>query len=99
MAIGGSCGATLRSPGKDHIAALAWFSESASRVVLAVEPARVDEISARAAAAGVPWFDLGVAGGDRLIAEGAFDVSVSEVATAWREAIPRLLGRETVRAT
>ena len=69
------------------------------RVVLAVEPARVDEVGARATAAGVPWIDLGVAGGDRLVAEGAFDVPVAEAATTWREAIPRLLGREPARAT
>ena len=74
--------------------ALAWFSESASRVVVAVEPARLDAVLARAASAGVPVTDLGVAGGDRLVAEGAFDVAVSEAAAAWREAIPRLLGRE-----
>ena len=74
--------------------ALAWFSESASRVVVAVEPARLEVVLARAAAAGVPATDLGVAGGDRLVAEGAFDVTVSEAATTWREAIPQLLGRD-----
>ena len=99
MAIGGACGATLQSPAPDLTAALGWFSESASRVVLAVEPARVDEVGARATAAGVPWIDLGVAGGDRLVAEGAFDVPGAEAATTWREAIPRLLGREPARAT
>ena len=100
MAIAGSCGAQLRAVApassltRSHEPALAWFSESASRVVVAVEPARLDAVLARAASAGVPATDLGVAGGDRLVAEDAFDVSVSEAATTWREAIPRLLGRE-----
>ncbi len=102
MAIAGSCGVQLRAvaPAFEPALrsgtepALAWFSESASRVVVAVEPARLDAVLARAASAGVPATDLGVAGGDRLVAEDAFDVSVSEAAAAWREAIPRLLGRE-----
>jgi phosphoribosylformylglycinamidine synthase len=94
MAIAGSCGALLQSPAPALDPALAWFSESASRVVVAVEPARLEVVLARAAAAGVPTTDLGVAGGDRLMADGAFDVSVPEAATTWREAIPRLLGRE-----
>ena len=75
-------------------ARVAWFSESASRVVLVVEPARVESVLARAAGAGVPVLDLGRAGGDRLVAEGAFDISVADAAAAWRGAIPRLLGRE-----
>jgi hypothetical protein len=62
--------------------------------VVAVEPARLDSVLARASSAGVAATDLGVAGSDRLVAEGAFDVAVSDAATAWREAIPRLLGRE-----
>ena len=97
MAIGGSCGAHARqSPAQPILErpALAWFSESASRVVLAVEPARVDDVLARATAPACPASTSGVAGGDRLVAEDAFDVSVAEAATAWREAIPRLLGRE-----
>jgi phosphoribosylformylglycinamidine synthase len=94
MAISGSCGAQLQSPAPDLDPALAWFSESASRVVVAVEPARLEVVLARAAAAGVAATDLGVAGGDRLVAAGAFDVAVSEAATTWREAIPKLLGRD-----
>ena len=62
--------------------------------MLAVEPARLDEVITRSGRAGVPMVDLGVAGGDRLVAEGAFDVAVTEAARAWRDAIPRLLGRE-----
>jgi phosphoribosylformylglycinamidine synthase len=92
MAITGSCGAQLEPPAATE-PALSWFSESASRVVVAVEAARVREVLTRARAAGVPAVDIGVAGGDRLVAGGAFDVAVADAAAAWRDAIPCLLGQ------
>ena len=70
--------------------ALAWFSESASRVVLAVDPgAGRRGPRPGAPAAGVPASRLGVAGGDRLVADGAFDVALADATDAWRDAIPR----------
>jgi phosphoribosylformylglycinamidine synthase len=72
--------------------ALACFSESASRVVLSVDQARIDEVLARAEAAAVPTSVIGDAGGDRLAAEGAFDVALVDAASAWRDAIPNALG-------
>jgi phosphoribosylformylglycinamidine synthase len=95
MAIAGGVGATLTAlptspaglaPG------VAWFSESASRVVLSVAPAEVDAVLATAEAAGVPATVLGRAGGDRLEAEGAFSVSLADATHAWRDAIPDILG-------
>jgi phosphoribosylformylglycinamidine (FGAM) synthase-like enzyme len=91
MAIAGHCGARV-SLSTDLLPAVAWFSESASRVVLSVTPARVDEVLARAAGAGVPAADVGVAGGERL-ASGDFDVALADAVDAWRNAIPRALGR------
>jgi phosphoribosylformylglycinamidine synthase subunit PurL len=78
------------------VPALAWFSESASRVALAVAPERVAEVAARARAAGVPFADIGVAAGNRLVARDAFDLALVDAATAWRDAIPRLLDRAPV---
>jgi len=72
--------------------ALVCFSESASRVVLSVDPARIDDVIARAGTAGVPVAVIGDAGGNRLTAEGAFDVALSDAASAWRDAIPNALG-------
>ena len=69
----------------------ACFSESANRVVLAVDEARVDEILGRAAAAGVPAAAIGTAGGDRLVWAGAFDVALADAETAWRDALPAAL--------
>jgi phosphoribosylformylglycinamidine (FGAM) synthase-like enzyme len=96
MAIASGVGATLTSPADlappDLVPGVAWFSESASRVVLSVAPEREAEVLAAAAGAGVPVRVLGRAGGDRIEADGAFSVSVAEATTAWRDAIPNILG-------
>jgi len=93
MAIAGRCGFSVASEG--NLAALApavaCFSESANRVVLSVEPARLDEVLGRAAAAGVPAADIGTAGGDRMIWAGAFDVALADAERAWRDALPSAL--------
>jgi phosphoribosylformylglycinamidine synthase len=89
MAIVGACGFEVAIGG-----ALECFSESASRVVCAVDPALSGDALARAGAAGVPAADVGEARGDRLIAEGAIDVSLADAARAWREVIPNALGAQ-----
>jgi phosphoribosylformylglycinamidine synthase len=103
MAIGGACGFSVEAaadtsgdtPGPPGLAALvpsaACFSESANRVVMAVDEARVEEILGRAAAAGVPAATIGTAGGDRLVWAGAFDVALADAETAWRDALPAAL--------
>ena len=93
MAIAGAIGARLSV---EHRAA-EWFSESSSRVVLAVAPADVDSVLTGAAAAGVPAAVIGTVGGDRLTSS-AFDVALVEVAAAWRDAIPNALGNDPVPA-
>jgi phosphoribosylformylglycinamidine synthase len=89
MAIAAECGFDVSIGG-----ALECFSESASRVVCAVDPVLVDEVLSRAATAGVPAADVGEAGGDRLVATGAFDLALADAARAWRDAIPVALGAE-----
>ena len=71
--------------------ALACFSESASRVVLSVTPDRVEDVLERVTAAGVPAQVLGTAGGDRLVAAAAFDVSLGDATRAWRDALPAIM--------
>jgi phosphoribosylformylglycinamidine synthase len=73
---------------------LHWFSESASRVVVVVDASRLDAVVARAGRAGVPAIVVGAAGGDRIVAQGAFDVSLAAADGAWRGALPRLLARD-----
>ena len=89
MAIAGTCGAQV-SLRTDLLPALAWFSESASRVVLSVAPERVDEVHARASSAGALSADIGAAGGDRLVSAD-FDVALAAATDAWRNAVPRAL--------
>ncbi|HMF84103.1 MAG TPA: phosphoribosylformylglycinamidine synthase subunit PurL [Acidimicrobiia bacterium] len=89
MAIAGGCGFEVTIGG-----AVECFSESASRVVLAIDAALLDDVLERAAAAGVPAADVGVAGGERLVARGAFDVALVDAIAAWRDAIPAVLGVE-----
>jgi phosphoribosylformylglycinamidine synthase len=90
MAVAGGCGAALTFV-TDLVPALAWFSESASRVVLSVSAERVDDVLARARSAGVPAAEIGTAQGDRLISAD-FDLALADAADAWRNAIPRALG-------
>jgi phosphoribosylformylglycinamidine synthase len=89
MAIAGACGFDVTIG-----TAAECFSESASRVVVAVDAALTDDVMARAAAAGVPASDIGVARGDRLVARGAFDVSLADATAVWRDAIPNALAAD-----
>ncbi len=96
MAIAGACGFRVWFD-VPLVPAVAWFSESASRVALAVEPANVRTLLQRSYDVGVTAVDLGEATGDRLVAEGAFDVSLADAADAWRTAIPSALGAAAAR--
>jgi phosphoribosylformylglycinamidine synthase II len=58
------------------------FGEGPSRVLFSVADVALDELAARCAAADVPWAELGVAGGDRLVVEGMVDLGLDEVAAA-----------------
>jgi phosphoribosylformylglycinamidine synthase len=91
MAVVGECGFDVTIGG-----AAECFSESASRVVVAVDDALVDDVLARAAAAGVPADNIGAAGGDRLVARGAFDVALADATAAWRDAIPNALSADAL---
>jgi len=90
MAVAGGVGFTVAP--EAGVAAAVWcFAESASRIVLAVTPDRLAEVLDRVGDAGVRAVDLGVAGGDRLVATDAFDVALADAHTAWRDAIPNLV--------
>jgi phosphoribosylformylglycinamidine synthase subunit PurL len=97
MAIEGGTGFHVdlgRAPGDAPLAAVC-FGESTSRVVLGVAGARVADVLDRARTAGVPAADVGETGGDRLVADGAFDVDLAAASAAWRDAIPDRLGVTT----
>jgi len=92
-AIMGSCGFAV-APDPQIPAAVWCFSESASRVVVAVDPGALDELLLRAADAGVPARDAGMTGGDRLVVDGVLDVALADATRAWRDAIPALVGAD-----
>ncbi len=95
MAIAGGCGFRVELPAAEPIVpALGWFSESTSRVVLAIADEHLDGVLARAEAAGVPAAVIGTGGGARLVSAD-FDVALADADDAWRNAIPRALGQET----
>ena len=95
MAIAGSCGFAVSS--ERGIPAAAWcFGESTSRVLVSVEPSRLDELLLRARDAGIPARDCGMTGGARLVINGVADVALGDATTAWRDAIPERVGADLI---
>jgi phosphoribosylformylglycinamidine synthase II len=93
MAIKAGVGCTLaRIP--DHVA---LFSELPSRVLIAVNPEQLSEVEARIQAAGVAFTRVGLAHGERVSVKGMLDVAVTELATTWRERLPKALGSGTTQ--
>ena len=92
MAAAAGVGCTVEVPGADH----RWlFAESASRVIVCVDPASVAGVEATAAAAGMAVERIGRCGGDRVSVAGLVDVPLAEVIAAWRGRIPAALGAGT----
>lgn len=75
---------------------VALFSESQSRVLLSVAPENAQELLQLAREAGVSAQELGKTGGERLIVtvagKEAINAPVAELHTAWKDAIPCLIG-------
>jgi phosphoribosylformylglycinamidine (FGAM) synthase-like enzyme len=68
------------------------FSESASRVVLGVDPPDEERVVDLAVRHGVPMQRIGETGGPRAVIDGMLETTVSELSDVWGLAIPRLLG-------
>ena len=84
-------GATVELPsGLSPLAALA--SESASRVLVAVEPGDTPAVAAAASRAGVPVRLLGRTGGDALVVPGVLDLPLDRLRDTYEGALPRALG-------
>jgi phosphoribosylformylglycinamidine synthase subunit PurL len=80
-------GATVALPeGLPPLAAL--VSESASRVLVSVDPRRRADFAEGAAAAGIPAYRLGVTGGGDLVVEGGLSLALDELRDAYEGAIP-----------
>jgi phosphoribosylformylglycinamidine synthase len=91
MAVAGGCGFEV-SLASELVPALAWFSESTSRVVLAVPERELAAVMKAAVDAGVPAADIGTAAGESLRAAGAFAVSLDEADRTWTNGLPAALG-------
>ncbi len=70
---------------------VALFSESAARAIVTVTTDRLEAFSAAAAGHGVPVTRLGTTGGDSLVVEDAFELSVAEARAAWSATLPEAL--------
>jgi phosphoribosylformylglycinamidine synthase subunit PurL len=85
----GGMGCTVTLPGD---AGTLLFSESAARAVVSVVPGLEDEFAAECARADVPLVVLGATSGPALEVSGCFSVSLGELASAHRAALPALFG-------
>ena len=86
-------GATLTLPGEMRPDAL-LFGESASRIVVSVQPNRAESVRAIARRHGVPCVELGVVGGDHLTLQGqgfSLRLSVEAIHWAWSTGLSRAL--------
>ncbi|HEY5979730.1 MAG TPA: phosphoribosylformylglycinamidine synthase subunit PurL [Microlunatus sp.] len=79
-------GATVALGEADPFVAL--FSESTGRVLVSLPTDRTDELVELASGADVPVRRLGVTGGDALVVEGQFTLSLDEIRTTWQAPIP-----------
>ena len=70
---------------------ISMFSESASRVVVSVDEARVPAFETLVAHANVPWLRLGETGGPRISIDGVLETTVEAAREVFESAIPALL--------
>jgi phosphoribosylformylglycinamidine synthase len=90
-ALANGVGATVELPGElAPLAAL--LGESASRVLVALQPGRAVELAALAETAGVPAARIGVTGGDAVTVPGLLELPVERLRTAYEGTLPALMG-------
>jgi phosphoribosylformylglycinamidine synthase len=92
-ALAGDAGFAVGLPG-DLPSHVALFSESASRVVVAVSQEKAGAFEALAADHRVPFARLGETGGPRMVFGDAFAVTVAEAREVHEGALPRLVQGE-----
>jgi phosphoribosylformylglycinamidine (FGAM) synthase-like enzyme len=90
-AFAGDCGFAV-TVGGDLPPHVALFSESASRAVVSVEPARGGALEDLAGSHMVPFARLGETGGPRMVFDDLFEVGVARARDVYESAIPDLMG-------
>jgi phosphoribosylformylglycinamidine synthase subunit PurL len=88
-AMAGGCGFAVSLPG-DLPPHLWLFSESASRAIVWLEPSAGPALESLAADRGVPLARLGETGGPRMVFGEEFELAVTEAASVYEDAIPRM---------
>ena len=95
LLLGSDKGAELDLAAVNEDAFAALFSESASRVLIAVTRDRADAALQRAADTGVPAAVIGSTTADGVIRFGDDEVAVAELAGAWAATMPKHFGAAT----
>ena len=89
MALAAKIGATINIP-EDYFVHL--FSETPGRILIAIESEKVDEFIGRAIDLEITTTRIGKTGGDQLIFENLFSISIAEMRKVSSETLPRLFG-------
>ena len=84
MAISSNIGCSLARIA-DH---RALFSETSSRVVLAVNPEKISEVEALLSRSEIPSSRIGLATGERFTIKGLLDIGVDELEREWKSRLP-----------
>tara|TARA_B100000686_G_scaffold354352_1_gene464145 strand:+ start:282 stop:2492 length:2211 start_codon:yes stop_codon:yes gene_type:complete len=84
MAISSDIGCSLARIA-DH---RALFSETSSRVVLAVNPEKISEVEALLSRSEIPSSRIGLATGERFTIKGLLDIGVDELEREWKSRLP-----------
>jgi phosphoribosylformylglycinamidine synthase len=89
MALGAKVGATVNIP-EDHFVHL--FSETPGRILVAIESEKIGELIGRAIDLEITTTRIGKTGGDQLIFENLFSISIAEMSEVNCATLPRLFG-------
>ena len=89
MALAAKIGATVNIP-ENHFVHL--FSETPGRIMIAIESEKVDEFIGRAIDLEITTTRIGKTGGDQLVFENLFSISIAEMRKVNSETLPRLFG-------
>ena len=68
------------------------FSETPGRILIAIETKKIDKFIGRAIDLEITTTRIGKTGGDQLVFENLFSISIAEMRKVNSETLPRLFG-------